>query len=139
MPKLSILQLSAFTGKTRPTIRSRVDGLPFEDAGKNGKLYDSKIAFEKIYQVSNDPNDTGITNAEATRQLTIARKEQIDLEIEVTRKKRIPLEIIEAVNDRVFSNVAGMLKAHRGKKLTEDGINDILAELRSVGSAVRHG
>lgn len=139
MPKLSILQLSVFTGKTRPTVRSRLDGLPFEDGGKNGKLYDSKLALEKIYQVSDDPDNATITNAEATRQLTIARKEQIDLEMEVTRKERIPLEIIEAVNDRVFSNVAGMLKAHRGKRLTEDGINDILAELRSVGSAVRHG
>ncbi len=45
--------------------------------------------------------------------------------MEVTRKERIPLDVVEEINDEAFSNVAAMLKSHTGKFLTEELVNDI--------------
>ena len=138
MPNLSVNELAQLTRKTRATVTRRLDGIPFLDGPKSAKLYPSHVALEKIYQ-GDESGGEFITNAEAPRLLTIARREQIDLEMEVTRKERIPLDVLEDVNDRAFSNVAGMLKAHEGKVLTTDGIADMLTELRSVSEVVRNG
>ena len=131
MPQYSVKQLSAITGKTRQTVGKKLDGLPFTDGAKGAKLYDTKTALERIYGCSTEDGSEFITAAEAQRQLTIARRQQIDLEMEVTRKERIPLDVIEAVNDRKFRNVAGLLKAHTGKVLDVELLDDIFAELRA--------
>jgi hypothetical protein len=126
------------TGKTRKTIRTKLQGVPYEAGKLSQKRYESKVALEIIYVGATEgANGAAITSAEAARQLTIARKEQIDLEMEVSRKDRIPLGTLEEINDRVFSNVAGMIKAHEGKTMTPQAIGDRLTELRSIGHAVR--
>ena len=139
MPNLSINELSGLTGKTRATVKKALDSIPFLDGPNSAKLYPSKVALEKLYHAPDKDGGDFITAAEAQRQLTIARKEQINLEMEVTRKERIPLDVIESANDTAFSNVAGMLKAHEGKTLTSEAIGDMLTELRSVSEVVRHG
>lgn len=137
MPRLSINELATLTGKTRATVTKRLDGIdPAEDKGKVGKLYDSKIALEKIYLAANESGGEFISSAEAQRQLTIARKEQIDLETACTRKERISLDVLEETNDEIFSNVAGILKAHEGKKLSSESIGDMLSELRRIGEFI---
>jgi len=50
--KISISQLSQWTGKTRETVSKRLAGLPFVDAGAEGKLYESALALCRIYQVN---------------------------------------------------------------------------------------
>ena len=138
MPKLSELQLSDITGKTRLTIKRKLADVPHEEGPHKARLYDSKVALEAIY-IGLGESSTGdaITAAEAQRQLTIARKHEIDLNMEVTRRERIPLEDIEEANERVLSNVAGLIKAHVGKPLDEALVSDIFAELRNMNLAAR--
>ena len=123
MPLLSINELHKLTGKTRATVTKSMDGLTFQPGPKSGKLYDSKLALAKLY---------GVTAQEASRLLTIARRQQIDLEMEVLRGERWPSEDVEAIHETSLSNVAGLLKAHEGKALTPELIRDIFTELREV-------
>jgi hypothetical protein len=74
---------------------------------------------------------------EAQRLLTVARRKQIDLEMEVTRRERVPLEVLEEINEEAFSNVAGMLKANTGKALTEELVNDLYALFRDIAAKVK--
>jgi hypothetical protein len=55
----------------------------------------------------------------------------------ILRKERIPLEDITEINEEVFTHVAGLLKAHTGKMLTEDLVNDIFAQFRGIGARLR--
>jgi hypothetical protein len=137
MPNLSINELSELTGKTRATVVKALDGIPFLDGPKSAKLYASKVALEKIYHAPTEDGQKFISAAEAQRQLTIARREQITLEMECTRKERIPLEVTNEVNERAFSNVSGLLKAHEGKQLDQTLIGDILSELRQITESIR--
>ncbi len=137
MPNVSINQLCEWTGKRRDTVVRALDGLTFEDGPKGAKLYGSKLALEKIYHAPTEDGGEFISAAEAQRQLTIARREQITLEMECTRKERIPLEVTNEVNERAFSNVAGLLKAHEGKPLDQTLIGDILSELRQITESIR--
>lgn len=126
------------TGRTRENIMGKLDGVPFEKKG-SAKLYDSVPALSRIFLGQSDTDGTALTEAESRRLLNLRRIAEIDLDMEIKRKERIPLDVLESVNDRAFSNVAGMLKSNRDKPLTEEAINDMLTELRSVSEAIRHG
>ncbi len=137
MPNVSINELASWTGKTRATVTKALDGVPFLDGPKSAKLYPSKVALEKIYLGKDEAGESFVTNQEATRLLTIARREQINLEMEVTRKERIPLDVLTEINERTFSNVAGLLKSHEGKELDTTLINDLFTEFREIGARIR--
>ncbi len=132
MPLLSITELHKLTGKTRATVTKSMDGLTFQPGPKSGKLYDSKLALAKLYGVAGEDGTDSVTAQEASRLLTIARRQQIDLEMEVTRGDRWPKEDVENIHETSLSNVAGLLKAHEGKALTPELIRDIFTELREV-------
>jgi len=132
MPLLSINELHKLTGKTRATVTKSMDGLTFQPGPKSGKLYDSKLALAKLYGVAGEDGTGSVTAQEASRLLTIARRQQIDLEMEVTRGDRWPKEDVENIHETSLSNVAGLLKAHEGKALTPELIRDIFTELREV-------
>ena len=145
MQKVNILELSRLTGKDRENIGKWISGLSFEPGKGRAKLYNSEEALSRIYlrrtekeQADKDAQVGGeyVDQQEANRILAVRRGEQIALEMEVTAKKRIPLDICEEVNDKAFSNVAGMLKAYEGKTLTAESINDMLTELRTVSDAL---
>lgn len=133
--KVNELQLHELTGRARGTVKKRVDGLPFEVGERGQKLYNSRDALERIMEVTDSDGKT-INAAEASRLLTIARKEQINLEMEVTRKERVPIEDVSELLDATFANVGGLLKAHRGKTLTDQVIEDIFTELRDAGNVL---
>lgn len=59
-----------------------------------------------------------------------AETQQIDLDMEITRGQRIPLEDVSEVTNRVFQSIAGTLKANLNQLLTIEKINQIFAELR---------
>lgn len=140
MPQVSELKLAELTGFDRGTVKRRLDGMAHQPGPRRGRLYDSKLALERLYRGDSSGEDGEIiSKPEAERQLTIARKEQIDLEMEVTRRDRIPLAAIRELNERGHSNVAGMLKAHAGKVLTEGAIQDMLGELRAIGDELANG
>jgi hypothetical protein len=132
MPLLSINELHKLTGKTRATVTKSMDGLTFQPGPKSGKLYDSKLALAKLYGVAGEDGTGSVTAQEASRLLTIARRQQIDLEMEVTRGDRWPKEDVENIHEQSLSNVAGLLKAHEEKTLTPELIRDIFTELREV-------
>jgi hypothetical protein len=137
MPLLSINELHKLTGKTRATVTKSMDGLTFQPGPKSGKLYDSKLALAKLYGVAGEDGTGSVTAQEASRLLTIARRQQIDLEMEVTRKERIPLNVLTMINERIFSNIAGMLKATEGKVMTHETISDLFSELKSYSEKFR--
>jgi len=132
MPFLSINELHQITGKTRATVTKMLDGVPFKEGPKKAMLYDTKIALAKIYQAADADGEAFVNAPEAQRLLTIARRQQIDLEMEVTRGDRWPKDDVEAIHEASLSNVAGLLKAHEGKPLSAELIRDIFTELREV-------
>lgn len=139
MKLVSVKLLSELLSMQRETVAKKLSSLVPTAGPKQAKLYPSDRAINMCLG-RGEESDTGyVDQAEANRQLAIKRGAQIDLEMEVTRKERIPLDVLEDVNDRAFSNVAGMLKAHEGKTLTAAAIGDMLSELRSVSESVRRG
>ena len=78
-----------------------------------------------------------MTAAEAHRLLTITRTEEIKLNMENLRKERVPIEDVAEINEEAFSHVAGVLKAHTGKMLTQELVNDIFGQFREIGAKVR--
>lgn len=135
MPKLSVNQLSGLTGKTRATVNKALDAVTPEIGEKSAKLYDSKIALEIIYGArggASGGEEGYISNQEANRLLTLERRAEIQLDIEIKRKERIPLDVVSQINDEVFSGAAAIIKGHLGKKLTSVVIKDILALFRDI-------
>jgi hypothetical protein len=133
MPFLSINELHQLTGKTRATVTKHLDGVSFKDGPKKAMLYESQVALERLYRGESSGDDgEPISKLEAERQLTIARKNQIDLEMEVTRGDRWPKDDVESIHEASLSNIAGLLKSHEGKPLSAELIRDIFTELREV-------
>jgi hypothetical protein len=131
--RLNIHELAKLTGKERKTIQKKLQGVPYEAGKQSQKRYESKVALEIIYVgATEDAIGATITSAEASRQLTIARKEQIELEMEVTRGDRWPKDDVESIHEASLSNIAGLLKSHEGKPLSAELIRDIFTELREV-------
>ncbi len=115
------------TGKHPATIKKRIANLIPDIKGK----YDSADALEIIYCGSVEGEDgKPITGPEAVRLLTIARKEEIDLDMEIKRGERIPVEDCLAIDNEVFQSITGTLKAHSGKYLNEDVTNEIFDGLK---------
>jgi len=119
--KVSVYWLNQATGKHTATIRKRIANLNPDSQGK----YDSAVALEAIYCGLVESEGSFISTPEAVRQLTIAKKSEIDLEMEIKRGDRIPIADCLAVDNEVFQTVAGTLKANRGKVLSEEVTNEI--------------
>ena len=133
MKLVSINELSLLTGCTRETVTRKVAGIEPKPGEKRAKLYPSDAALRKILGTETIDGEE-VTAAEAQRQLTIARKQEIDLNMEVTSRKRIPLEIVNEVNDQVFQGINGILKSNAGKALTDEILKDIQGLLRDAPS-----
>lgn len=143
---LSINKLSLLTGKTRESIGKKLAGVPFNLGGgdaRPGKFYDSKFALEILYlgrrADGGDEDVVGrtLTPAEASRDLNIAKKAQIELAMETARKERIPIEDANAVNEEIFLHVAALIKTHTGKILTDELVNDLFTSMREIGTKVK--
>ena len=128
MKPVSTSELSRLTGATRQTVIRKVDGLPFQSGPKQAKLYNSEEALRRI--LIGDGEDETPQN-----RLAIKRAEEIELNMEVTRRQRIPLDDIAEINDRALQNAAGILKAHEGKTLTPEVIAEIFTAMRELGEA----
>ncbi len=124
--RVSIYWLGQATGKHPGTVKKRVANLIPDAKGK----YDSAVALEAIYVGLHTENGQFISTSEAVRQLTIAKKDEIDLEMEIKRGERIPLEDCLAIDNQVFQSIAGTLKANSGKYLNEDVTNEIFDGLK---------
>ena len=127
MPLVSANWLSRHTGKDWRTIKKRIDKLSHDNRGR----VDCASALESIY-CGNGSNGNGefIATPEAIRQLTIAKKQEIDLEMEIKRKERIPIEDCLSVDNEILQSIAAALKAKRNTLLPESLINELFESMR---------
>ena len=128
MAQVSVNQLSEWTGKDRRTIKSRTAGLKRDVDGRIA----SADALEAIYFGKPGDNGEFVSTPEALRRKTIAQEKEILLDMEIKRKERVPLSVCMEVDDEIFQSIAGTLKSRKGKKLTEQIINEIFGLLREI-------
>jgi len=134
--KISEVHLAELSGRTRATIRKRLADTPHEKGPHKARLYESKVALEILYRGNAESGETTSLPWEQ-RLLTKARREEIELNMAVIRKERIPLEDIAEINERAFSNIAGILKSRLGKLFDDETLQDCFAELRGIGERIR--
>lgn len=114
---------SAEFGKDRATITKMIRAAS-ELPGKDGKYSTAQIV-RALFEV-------GGTLSESQRNLNEARRRQVELQMEVTRKTRIPIEDAAEIFNLFFSNLAGLLRATRDKTMTEAAINEFLSDARGL-------
>jgi hypothetical protein len=131
--KISISMAADLTGQNRATIRKHTQNLKSFPGKRGAVLFDSVELLQRLYVGS----DGAPTNAEAQRQLAVAKTRQIQVDVEIKRKTRIPIDDVLVAHRVLFRNTVGQLKAHRNKTLTEDFINEILADWRAVAADLR--
>jgi len=61
-----------------------------------------------------------------------SERELIELNMQITRKERVPLDDVIAVNNEVDMAIAGILKSNVNKVLTRDLINEIFEQFRNI-------
>ena len=122
--------MSRLTGSTRETITKKLAGLPFTHREDMAKVYDAKDALRTFF--------LGEGRATTPREaLDEKRVEQIDLEMEIKRKERVPTEDVIEHYDKIFHNIAGILKATLNKVMTQERLEDIFAELRRLAESTK--
>src|SRR5262245_15911813 len=127
MPQVTANWLARHTKKTWRTVARRIEKVPKDNQGR----MDSAVALEAIYYGSQDENGEYISTPEAVRQLTIAKKSEIDLEMEIKRVDRLPIKECLAIDNEVFQTIAGTIKANRDKPLTQELTNEMFDVLRT--------
>ena len=65
-------------------------------------------------------------------RLTRANADCQEIENQCLRRERIPVDVVNEVNDQAHRAIAAIIKAHHGKVLSMDVINEIFDQLRSV-------
>src|SRR4030095_989406 len=124
MQTVSITFQPRHTGKDRRTIKKRLDKLPADTKGR----FDSVAALEAIYYGTLPSENGFISTPEAIRQLTIAKKEQIELQNQIARGERIPIDDVNEAVGQVFTAMRGIIKAH----LSVEHANEVFDEMRRV-------
>ena len=137
MKLISQLEIAELLSTDRETVRKKVAPLVATPGPKNAKLYESDKAIPLCLGLGGPQDGEWVDMAEAQRLLTVKRGAQIDLEMEVTRKERIPLDVVDEIDELALTNIIGMLKAKEGKTLSPELIGDILTELREIGARVK--
>ena len=117
------------TGKDRRTIKKRLDKLLQDSKGK----FDLVTALEAIYCGTLTSENGFISTPEAVRLLTIAKKEQIELQNQVARSERIPIDDVNQAVKIVFTSMRGIVKAN----LPVEAANQVFDEMRDVAKWLR--
>jgi hypothetical protein len=123
--QLSISEAARLSGKNRATVAKAAIGLKARPGPQNAMLYPAAQLLQALYLSA-----TGPTYSEAMRLLTIARTAQVELQNEVVRKERIPLEDVLQVMNETFAAMAGELKAFENKVMTREKINELFSAWR---------
>jgi hypothetical protein len=138
MKLVSINELTHLLGVQRETVRKRVANLVPVDGPKQAKLYDSEKAIRAILGL-NENGETVIDYNEAQKRLAIAKTKDCELDMEIKRKERIPIDVCEIIFDEALRIVPAILLANKGKELTEAIIDEILAGMREAWAKIRNG
>ena len=125
--KVTVNYLATLTRKTPRTCKRRT-----ENVVKDAKhRMDSADALEAIYLGDITKLDGEfVSTPEAVRRLTIAKKAEIDLDMEIKSGLRIPIDTVKEIAGRAFMSIAATIKANRDKVLTEPKINEMLTAMR---------
>jgi hypothetical protein len=127
--RVSIYWLTQATEKHRGTIKKRVAGL---DADKHGR-YDSAAALEAIFcGAPLGGNGEFVSTPEAVRQLTLAKKTQIELQNAKFREEFYPRDFVHFTLKHANAIVTQTLKANCGRFLTVETVNDIFSQFREA-------
>lgn len=68
-----------------------------------------------------------------------SEREQIELDMQIKRGLRLPREDVLQIHENIFKSIAGILKAHRNKVLTEAEINGIFEQFRIAAQSFTNG
>lgn len=123
--RVTINWLSEVTGKHAATVRKRTADIPRDSDGK----LDSALALEAIYCGSSKPGDEFVSTPEAVRQLTIAKKQQIELDNEITRKERVPISDVLESDNHLHQQIAAIIKT---SGIPDASVNEIYEQLRNI-------
>lgn len=132
MPKISVNEMADLTGKAHRTIKLRLESLDPEKVGP-AHLYDSKQALQLIYN-GDRPETTTATLTEARTRESLAKALGAEIDNETKLKTRIPVEILNDVNDAFF----GLLKAKiMGSKMSEADKRELIEEMRDIPTKLK--
>jgi hypothetical protein len=126
--KVSINQLSELTGFDRRTVKGRLKNIKFTLGAKKANLYDSSEALAQLYGADSEEGElvsyehARIQNLQADTKLKQVTREEKE-------KQRIPIGVVQSVNDSVLQEVAAQIKA---SGLQEKTVNAIFEQLRSI-------
>jgi phage terminase Nu1 subunit (DNA packaging protein) len=108
--------------------------IPKEDRGRYSPIAVNLAYIRYLRDRVQSPDQSDSEYFAAKLAKLKAEREQIELDMEIKRRQRIPLEDVIEVTNRVFQSIAGTLKANRDKLLTEKQINEMLTALRDAGA-----
>jgi phage terminase Nu1 subunit (DNA packaging protein) len=108
--------------------------VPREERGRYNPFVVTVAYIRFLRDRAQSPELSNAEFYEAKLKKLKAECEQIELQNQITRKERIPIDDILSVADEVFQAIAGALKANRDKVLTEAKINQIFGQLREAGT-----
>jgi phage terminase Nu1 subunit (DNA packaging protein) len=108
--------------------------IPKEDRGRYSPIAVNLAYIRYLRDRVQSPAQSGNELAAAKLAKLKAEREQIELDMEIKRRLRIPIDDALEVHNRVFQAIAGTLKANRDKLLTENQINEMLTALRDAGA-----
>jgi hypothetical protein len=114
----------------RETIGDRLHGLP-HTLTNGHKLYDTQAALELIY-IGKTGDDGGITEGETRRRLNIAKTRSLELDDEIKRKTRIPIDLILDLYAATYGQIVAIIKGQLDRLMTLDAINECFAALRGI-------
>lgn len=105
---ISINQLAQLTGKDRRTVTKALEGLEPIEKKSNKITYDIKEALQLIFTNGFllDENDNDIIDPQLEKaKLDRARRQDIELNLEVKKKNLIPSDVIETALSGLFSSI----------------------------------
>jgi phage terminase Nu1 subunit (DNA packaging protein) len=108
--------------------------IPKEDRGRYSPIAVNLAYIRYLRDRVQSPDQSDSEYFAAKLAKLRAEREQIDLDMEIKRRLRIPIDDALDIHNRVFQAISGTLKANRGKMLTESAINELLGALRDAGA-----
>ena len=106
--KVTISQLSDWTGLDRRTVKRRLEGLPFDDGGRAGHHYESRDALKRLY-LGEITTDETLDPQQERAQLDAARRRLAELEYQRRRGELIESDVVENHWVKMASNCRSRL------------------------------
>jgi hypothetical protein len=127
--RVTINWVATCSGMHANTVRKRLTGM---ESDRNGK-FDRATALQRLYV----GEDGAMTYSDVQKKLSMEKTKQIQLQNDVIRKTRIPLDLVLAAFDETHQAMAATLRGSVGKVLTIELFNEIFASFREIPSRLK--